>query len=47
MIACAGPFSVHGEPVLRTAAEAGTHYLDTTGEQGFMKRVFDEFGPIA
>lgn len=47
VIACAGPFTVHGEPVVRTAAEVGTHYLDTTGEQGFMKRVFDEFGPIA
>lgn len=47
VIACAGPFAVHGEPVLRAAAESGTHYLDTTGEQGFMKRVFDEFGPIA
>ncbi|MDQ2675456.1 MAG: saccharopine dehydrogenase NADP-binding domain-containing protein [Actinomycetota bacterium] len=47
VIACAGPFSVHGEPVLRAAAETGTHYLDTTGEQGFMRRVFDEFGPIA
>ena len=47
VIACAGPFSLHGEPVLRAAAEGGTHYLDTTGEQGFMKRVFDEFGPTA
>lgn len=47
VIACAGPFAVHGEPVLRAAAEGGTHYLDTTGEQGFMKRVFDEFGPVA
>jgi len=47
VIACAGPFATHGEPMVRTAAEAGTHYLDTTGEQGFMKRVFDEFGPTA
>ncbi len=47
VIACAGPFSIHGGPVLRAAAESGTHYLDTTGEQGFMKRVFDEFGPVA
>ena len=47
VIACAGPFAIHGEPVARTAAEAGTHYLDTTGEQGVMKRVFDEIGPIA
>jgi short subunit dehydrogenase-like uncharacterized protein len=47
VIACAGPFAIHGEPVVRTASEVGTHYLDTTGEQGFMKRVFDEFGPVA
>ena len=47
VISCAGPFEVHGEPVVRTAAETGTHYLDSTGEQGFMKRVFDEFGPMA
>ncbi len=47
VIACAGPFEVHGEPVLQAAAEAGTHYLDTTGEQGFMKKVFDKFGPVA
>lgn len=47
VIACAGPFALHGEPVVRAAAETGTHYVDTTGEQGFMKRVFDEFGPLA
>lgn len=47
VIACAGPFSVHGEPVVRAAADVGTHYLDTTGEQGFMRRVFEEFGPLA
>jgi short subunit dehydrogenase-like uncharacterized protein len=47
VIACAGPFERHGEPVLAAAAETGTHYLDTTGEQPFMRRVFDEFGPRA
>jgi short subunit dehydrogenase-like uncharacterized protein len=47
VIACAGPFAIHGEPVARAAAETGTHYVDTTGEQGFMKFVFDELGPIA
>ncbi|HEX2466757.1 MAG TPA: saccharopine dehydrogenase NADP-binding domain-containing protein [Solirubrobacterales bacterium] len=47
VIACAGPFERHGEPVLRAAIEAGTHYLDTTGEQRFMRRVFEEFGPAA
>jgi short subunit dehydrogenase-like uncharacterized protein len=47
VIACAGPFERHGEPVLAAAIEAGTHYLDTTGEQPFMRRVFDDYGPRA
>jgi len=47
VIACAGPFQLHGEPVLRAAIETGTHYLDTTGEQPFMRTVFDEYGPRA
>jgi short subunit dehydrogenase-like uncharacterized protein len=47
VIACAGPFTLHGEPVLAAAVEAGTHYLDTTGEQGFMKMVFDRWGERA
>jgi short subunit dehydrogenase-like uncharacterized protein len=44
VISCAGPFSEHGEPVLTAAIDTRTHYLDTTGEQGYMRRVFDEFG---
>jgi short subunit dehydrogenase-like uncharacterized protein len=47
VIACAGPFELHGEPVLSAAVDTGTHYLDTTGEQVFMRRVFEEFGPAA
>jgi short subunit dehydrogenase-like uncharacterized protein len=43
VISCAGPFSEHGEPVLTAAIDTGTHYLDTTGEQRYMRRVFDEF----
>ncbi len=45
--ACAGPFSLHGEPVLAAAVDTGTHYLDTTGEQGFMRMVFDRYGAPA
>jgi short subunit dehydrogenase-like uncharacterized protein len=45
--ACAGPFSLHGEPVVAAAVETGTHYLDTTGEQGFMRMVFDRYGDKA
>jgi short subunit dehydrogenase-like uncharacterized protein len=44
VIACAGPFTVHGEPVLAAAADTGTHYLDTTGEQEFIARVFERYG---
>jgi short subunit dehydrogenase-like uncharacterized protein len=47
VIACAGPFVEHGEPVLAAAAETGTHYVDTTGEQPFMQMVFDEYGERA
>jgi short subunit dehydrogenase-like uncharacterized protein len=45
--ACAGPFTLHGEPLVAAAIEAGTHYLDTTGEQGFMRMVFDRYGDRA
>jgi short subunit dehydrogenase-like uncharacterized protein len=47
VIACAGPFTLHGEPVVAAAADTGTHYIDTTGEQPFMKMVFDRYGERA
>src|SRR5690606_37159758 len=43
VINVAGPFSRIGEPVVRAAIETGTHYVDTTGEQGFMARLFERF----
>lgn len=39
----AGPFVELGEPVVRSAVESGAHYLDTTGEQTFMKRIADRW----
>lgn len=39
VINCAGPFTDLGEPVVRACIDAGAHYLDTTGEQGFMRMV--------
>jgi short subunit dehydrogenase-like uncharacterized protein len=45
--ACAGPFTLYGEPVVEAAVETGTHYLDTTGEQPFMRMVFDRYGARA
>ena len=47
VIACAGPFTLHGTPVIEAAARAGTHYLDTTGEQPFIRDSFDRWGPTA
>jgi short subunit dehydrogenase-like uncharacterized protein len=47
VIACAGPFTLHGEGVLAAAAETGTHYVDTTGEQPFIRMVFERYGPTA
>ncbi len=47
VIACAGPFTKYGEPVLAAATDTGTHYVDTTGEQPFMQMVFDRYGEPA
>src|SRR4051794_13536819 len=47
VVNCAGPFVLHGEPVLRAAVETSTHYLDTTGEQPWMKLAFERYGPGA
>lgn len=47
VIACAGPFTLHGEGVVAAAADTGTHYLDTTGEQPFIRMVFDKYGKRA
>jgi short subunit dehydrogenase-like uncharacterized protein len=42
VINCAGPFSGLSEPVVGEAARRGVHYLDTTGEQSFIRYVFEE-----
>jgi short subunit dehydrogenase-like uncharacterized protein len=47
VVDCAGPFLHFGEPVLAAAVETGTHYLDTTGEQPYMKMAFERYGPRA
>lgn len=37
----------HGPAVLAAAIDAGAHYTDVSGEQLFLRRVFEEFGPRA
>src|SRR3954452_17513297 len=47
LVSTVGPFVRYGEPALRAAIDAGAHYLDSTGEGPFIRRVFEEFGPQA
>jgi short subunit dehydrogenase-like uncharacterized protein len=47
VVDCAGPFVRYGEPVLAAAVETRTHYLDTTGEQPYMKLAFDRYSSAA
>jgi short subunit dehydrogenase-like uncharacterized protein len=47
VVDCAGPFGHYGEPVLAAAVETGTHYLDSPGEQPYIKMAFERYGPGA
>jgi short subunit dehydrogenase-like uncharacterized protein len=47
VVSCAGPFSQLGEAVLRAALTAGAHYIDTTGEQSFMRDMFQRYDAAA
>lgn len=44
VINCAGPFTTSGAVVVDAAIAAGAHYVDTAGEQLYVKDVFDSFG---
>lgn len=47
VINCAGPFTQLGEPVVRACLAAGAHYLDTTGEQDFIREVHSRYHDAA
>ncbi len=47
LVSTVGPFVELGEAALSAAVEAGATYLDSTGEPPFIRRVFEEFGPLA
>lgn len=47
LVSTVGPFIRLGEPALRAAVDVGAIYLDSTGEPPFIRRVFEEFGPLA
>jgi short subunit dehydrogenase-like uncharacterized protein len=47
LLSTVGPFQRFGAPAVEAAIAAGAHYLDSTGEQAFIRRVFEEWGPQA
>ncbi|WP_027945436.1 saccharopine dehydrogenase family protein [Amycolatopsis taiwanensis] len=47
VINCAGPFTGSGQAVVAAAIEAGCHYVDTAGEQLYVKEIFDRFATDA
>jgi short subunit dehydrogenase-like uncharacterized protein len=42
-----GPFARYGQAALDAAISAGAHYVDSTGESGFVRSVFAVAGPRA
>jgi short subunit dehydrogenase-like uncharacterized protein len=42
MITCVGPFMKMGETAVQAALRAGVHYVDSTGEGPFIRRLIDE-----
>lgn len=47
IITTVGPYIQYGEPLLRACAEAGTDYVDLTGEPEFVERMMHAYGATA
>ena len=47
VINCAGPFTLPGRPWCGPHSDTGTHYLDSTGEQPYIRMVFERLGAEA
>lgn len=47
LINTAGPFNWYGQPVVQACVDAGTHYLDITGEPAFVHKVFQDHDQTA
>ncbi|MEI8051488.1 MAG: saccharopine dehydrogenase NADP-binding domain-containing protein, partial [Actinomycetes bacterium] len=43
LISTVGPYTLYGEPVVKACVEAGTDYVDLTGEPEFVDRMFLKF----
>jgi short subunit dehydrogenase-like uncharacterized protein len=47
LVATVGPFVKFGDPAAQAAIAARAHYIDSTGEPPFIRRVFEHYGPQA
>jgi len=47
IVTTVGPFSLYGEELIKQCAETGTHYLDITGEVGFIKKMIAKYEDAA
>ncbi len=47
LVSTVGPFNRWGDPAVEAAIAGGAHYLDSTGESGFIRKVFEQYGPRA
>jgi short subunit dehydrogenase-like uncharacterized protein len=47
LVSTVGPFQRFGDAALEAAVDSGAHYIDSTGEPPFIRRVFEEWGPRA
>lgn len=47
MISTVGPFIKYGTPLVEACIRQKTHYVDTTGEYSWIKRVIDELDDVA
>jgi short subunit dehydrogenase-like uncharacterized protein len=47
LVSTVGPFVRWGAPAIEAAIDAGAIYIDSTGEPGFIRRVFEHYGPRA
>lgn len=47
LLSTVGPFARWGGPAVEAAIAAGAHYLDSTGEPPFIRRIFEDYGPRA
>ena len=47
LINAVGPYYLFSEPVVKACAEAGTHYIDCTGEVPWVKKMIEKYEETA